>query len=312
MLLVLLLGGTLGWVVRRAQVQRDVVLAIQRAGASAGYEWEFKDGVLKKNGKPWWPKWLVDRFGVDYFGSVTVVYNCKTAADAEMAHVGRLSQLEPLYLFNQPVSDAGLAHLEGLSKFRGRRRRASLGFGIASAMVNGSFATASVYGFNSLWGMLGISLGCLCGIPLILGSGTAWARAAARRDAVRPRSPLVAWPLVIALAALPLTMVFTPWPLRAAFLASKAALDQLADRVADGRAPGRPVRAGLFIVVGTIIDPSTGNIGLIIDPDGSGRSGFVRLGGRGLDVAQSRRIGPFYKLNSDLDLHDGWRYQIED
>jgi hypothetical protein len=36
MLLVLILGGTFGWVARRAQVQRDAVLAIQRAEGSAG------------------------------------------------------------------------------------------------------------------------------------------------------------------------------------------------------------------------------------------------------------------------------------
>jgi hypothetical protein len=195
--------------------------------------------------------------------------------------------------------------------FRGRRRRASLGFGIASATVNCSFAASSVYGLNTMWGMFVMFLGCLCGIPLILGSGTAWARAATRREAAPPRSPIVAWPLVIALAALPLTMVFIPWPLRVAFLASKPALIRLADRVADGRAPGRPIRAGLFMVVGSIIDSSTGNIGLIIDPDASGRSGFVRFG-RGSDVAQGQRNGPFYNLDLDLDMYDGWAYQVED
>ena len=87
---------------------------------------------------------------------------------------------------------------------------------------------------------------------------------------------------------------------RVARQVSKPALNRLADRIADGRAPGRPVRAGLFMVVGSIIDPVTGNVGLITDPDASGRSGFVRSGGRGIGGAQPRRDGPFYNLNIDL------------
>ena len=38
------------------------------------------------------------------------------ATDAEMAHVGRLSRLRQLYIRRSPVSDAGLAHLEGLTE----------------------------------------------------------------------------------------------------------------------------------------------------------------------------------------------------
>ncbi|MFI5456455.1 MAG: hypothetical protein ACHRXM_13480 [Isosphaerales bacterium] len=46
MILVLVLGGGLGWIVHRAQIQRDAVAAIQRAGDSAFYEWDFRDGVI--------------------------------------------------------------------------------------------------------------------------------------------------------------------------------------------------------------------------------------------------------------------------
>jgi hypothetical protein len=60
----------------------------------------------------------VDVVGIDYFGSVTVVYNCKSACDAEMVYVGRTRQLELLNLFNQPISDVGLAHLEGSTNVR--------------------------------------------------------------------------------------------------------------------------------------------------------------------------------------------------
>ena len=42
----LFLGGRLGWIVHRAKIQRDAVAAIQRAGGSAFYEWDFRDGVI--------------------------------------------------------------------------------------------------------------------------------------------------------------------------------------------------------------------------------------------------------------------------
>jgi hypothetical protein len=106
-------------------------------------------------------------------------------------------------------------------------------------------------------------------------------------------------------------MLFTHWPLRVAFFASKPALDRLADRVAAGQALRGPVRASLFIVIGAAVDPSSGNVGLIIDPDPSGRSGFVRPG-LGPSATPGRVTGPFYNLDFDLELFDGWRYQTED
>ncbi len=193
---------------------------------------------------------------------------------------------------------------------RGQRRLAWWGFGIASVALNCSCFGLSIYAFN-MGGAAGMVLGSLCGIPAILGFGTAWAAAATRRETVRRRSPLLAWPLVVVLATLPLTILFTHWPLHLAFLASKSALDRLADRVAAGQAPRRPVRAGLFMVVNSAVDPTSGNIGLITDPDPGGRSGFVRVT-PGTSALPSRASGPFYNLNGDLELGGGWRYQNED
>jgi hypothetical protein len=193
---------------------------------------------------------------------------------------------------------------------RGYRALALWAFGMASVAVNCSLAGLSIYAFN-MWGMVCMALGSLCGVPLILGFGTAWSAAATRRGTVRRRSPLLAWPLVIVLATLPLTMLFTQWPFHLAFLASKPALDRLADRVAAGHAPRRPVRAGLFMVVNSVVDPTTGNVGLVIDPDPSGRSGFVRVSPTP-STSPGRVTGPFYNLNGDLQLGESWRYQNED
>ena len=73
MALVVLLGVVLGWVVHRAQLQREAVVAIERAGGLVCYDWQWKDGRDIPGGKPWVPRWLVDRIGVDYFGSITLV-----------------------------------------------------------------------------------------------------------------------------------------------------------------------------------------------------------------------------------------------
>ena len=193
---------------------------------------------------------------------------------------------------------------------RGHQSLALWGFGIASVAINCSLAGLSIYAFN-MSRMIGMALGSLCGVPLILGFGTAWSAAATRREIVRRRSPLLAWPLVIVLSARPLTMVFTDWPLRLAFLASKPALDRLADRVAAGHAPGRPVRTGLFMVVKSKVDPTTGNVGLVSDSDSSGRSGFVRVSPTS-STSPGRVSGPFYNLNVDLQMGESWRYQNED
>src|SRR5262249_41670584 len=71
--LVLVIGGSLGWVVHSARVQRDAVAAVQKLGGTVTYDWERKDGRSVPNGKPWVPRWLLDRVGIDYFGHVTQV-----------------------------------------------------------------------------------------------------------------------------------------------------------------------------------------------------------------------------------------------
>jgi hypothetical protein len=44
LVLVLGLGVALGWMVNRADVQRNAVAAIKRAHGSVGYKWEWKNG----------------------------------------------------------------------------------------------------------------------------------------------------------------------------------------------------------------------------------------------------------------------------
>jgi Leucine-rich repeat (LRR) protein len=121
-LTVTVLGAGLGWIVRQAHIQRDAVAAIQEAGGSVTYDWEFDNGKYLPGGKPWAPSWLVDLIGVDFFDRVTLV-NLSQAPrppDSVLAEVGRLNQLEILELAgNASVTDAGLVHLKGLTNLSG-------------------------------------------------------------------------------------------------------------------------------------------------------------------------------------------------
>ena len=97
--LVLVLGSALGWIVNRAKFQRDAVAAIEKAGGSAKYEWELKDGWPNRSGKPRWPKWLVDRIGPDYFGHVSQAMLGQGASEEQMIPAGRLCEAVRLVHF---------------------------------------------------------------------------------------------------------------------------------------------------------------------------------------------------------------------
>ena len=112
--LVLVIGGGLGWIVREARIQRGAVAAIENAGGGVSYDWQWSNERSISGGKPWAPRWLVALIGVDYFGHVTRAsfYN---ATDETLVSVGRLTRLERLDLEGTSIGDAGLAHLTGLT-----------------------------------------------------------------------------------------------------------------------------------------------------------------------------------------------------
>jgi hypothetical protein len=118
MVLVLVVGGGLGWFIRRATVQRDAVKAITAAGGSVTYDFQQKAGFFNPNPASPGPKPLVGLLGVDFFANVTSVKIGTQSTDAILAHVGQLRRLERLDARSTPVTDAGLAHLSGLSELR--------------------------------------------------------------------------------------------------------------------------------------------------------------------------------------------------
>ncbi len=118
MILVLILGGALGWFVHRAHVQRDAVTALKPSTGTIRYDWQFNDGRGIWNGKPWEPKWLADILSVDYFHNVTMVSLSGNVTDADMACLGSLSRIDTLVLDPSNVSEIGVEHLDRLTSLR--------------------------------------------------------------------------------------------------------------------------------------------------------------------------------------------------
>ncbi len=203
------------------------------------------------------------------------------------------------------ISLGGLALAVGCwAAVRGHCRRAAIGFGISILAANVLVASLSVY--QQGWGWIGEAAGIFCGIPMILGFGTAWALALPWRDRF-PRDP---WPLpvlilTLTMAVTPLATLLSSWPLRLAFLVSRPALESLADRVAAGQAPTFPTRAGLFRIAGSAIDPATGNVALITDPNPNHPSGFVRY-----QLGTPHR--PFDSPFMGMSLSPAWAFEVED
>jgi hypothetical protein len=125
------------------------------------------------------------------------------------------------------LSPVGLVVLSGLLylapigalwwMFRGFRRLSALCFGVVGTSVN-ILSAGLCINLLDLGGAVPIFLGWFWSLPVVISTGVAWAKAATRRPARQRRSPLLAWPRVLVLALLPLSMLITFWPFRLAFL----------------------------------------------------------------------------------------------
>lgn len=132
-----------------------------------------------------------------------------------------------------------------------------------------------------------------------------WLTAAHAHDRSR-RPGWVAVLLVPIGVVLPFFLALSPWLIDAGFAVSRPGLEVLADRVVAGQRVAWPQRIGVFTVHGSAVDPNTGNVGLVLDPNPSGRTGLLRRPPGGA------AFGPFSNLNIDRNLGHGWRFQEED
>jgi internalin A len=113
MLVVLVVGGGLGWICHRARVQREAVAAIRAAGGDVAFDWQWDPASSKPmSGSPN-PGWLRRQLGPGFFEEVLVV-TVLEADDSLMIHVGRFHHLQRLGIFGGNVTDSGLAPIENL------------------------------------------------------------------------------------------------------------------------------------------------------------------------------------------------------
>ena len=114
-------------------------------------------------------------------------------------------------------------------------------------------------------------------MPFTLGAGVAWANLASAPSVPKRVPRPAAWSLVVGLTLLPVSMIASHWPMRAAFRISRPALDRLADRVAAGETLARPEWAGLFLVRKVSrVDVGPGNIPLVVENDSTGHTFLIR------------------------------------
>jgi hypothetical protein len=118
MVLVLLVGGGLGWYIREVRLQIAAVAAVEKARGHVGYAWEYKDDQPAYGGKPRAPAWLIGRLGVDYFEPVVSVGIYQEGTDADLATIGNLRRLAQLNVIGAKMTDEGLASLRGVTGFR--------------------------------------------------------------------------------------------------------------------------------------------------------------------------------------------------
>jgi hypothetical protein len=206
----------------------------------------------------------------------------------------------PLGVVGLPI--AGVCHHWA----RTRPRWTAWGFWASALAINLFVAALDTYAL-CLGGLVMMAVLALLGFSLALGLGSAWATGLAASGRDSAATVALAWAVIVAIA--PITMAIDSWPLRLACLISRPAMDRLADRVSAGEPVAWPVDAGLFTIVGSEFDPVTRCVGLITDPDPSGRSGFVR---HIPELTGERRLGPFRNLNFNVEVGRGWWYQNED
>jgi internalin A len=103
---------------REAKLQRKSVEAVTADGGIVLYDWQLRDGKLIKAVRPPWPRWLVRRYGIDFFANVVDVDFGLAVSDVQLGHLDGLRRLERLELSNSAVTDRGLVHLEGLSRLK--------------------------------------------------------------------------------------------------------------------------------------------------------------------------------------------------
>jgi hypothetical protein len=190
--------------------------------------------------------------------------------------------------------------------FRRKRRAVAFSFWLLVTLINVAYAGIFIYPDHYVVVLLGLGWFFII-VPMLISFGIAWSVLATHQSAVPRRPTPLVWLSVVTLTVLPILAPLTLWPLHAAFWSAQPKLEQLADHFASGRPVSLPRWAGVFRLVGSRVDPVSGNVGLILDPWPSGPTGLVRL----YPSAPPNHAGPIRGSSLNVDLGGGWWYREE-
>ena len=122
MLLVLAVGGLIGWRANRAHTQRRAVEMIRAAKGTVSYDFQIFPRNTPRTtiaaAKPPGPDWLRRLIGDDYFQEATSVTLDGPVTAETMATIGSLDHLQSIYLKGAPTIGGGLAPLRGLLRLK--------------------------------------------------------------------------------------------------------------------------------------------------------------------------------------------------
>ena len=107
--------------IKAAREQTAAFAPVKQMGGWVAYDWECEangDYLLNHlQARDPAPTWLRDLMGDAFFGSPKwVTLDGGHVTDAGLAHIEGLSEILTLSLYDTPITDAGLAHLEGLDQ----------------------------------------------------------------------------------------------------------------------------------------------------------------------------------------------------
>jgi hypothetical protein len=117
-LLLLTLAVSLGmsWVavrMKRAREQREAVEEIVKLGGRATYDYQVQEsGNSLPDAEPCGPAWLRSILGETFFARVVDAAFPPPVTDADLAHLEGLTQLQSLYVFETKVTEDGVTRLQ--------------------------------------------------------------------------------------------------------------------------------------------------------------------------------------------------------
>ena len=126
MVLVLIVGGVVGWKARRASIQRRAVAEIKGTGGGIWYDFMWQNpNKIVPGASPWAPRWLREAVGDEYFQEPRTIFiepnkvpGGRQPTDATYEAVAMLDDVEDLNSYRVPMSDAGFAQLATMPRLK--------------------------------------------------------------------------------------------------------------------------------------------------------------------------------------------------